>query len=60
MKWYRQDVVNSIDQINSIINEIEQIPEDLLEEDKDYQCERSIRKNYVKTVIEKIAVFLFD
>ncbi len=58
MQWYRQDIVNSIDHINEIINEIEQIQEDILEEDKDYRSLEISRlklidvKDELKSIIE--------
>lgn len=48
MKWYMQEVINSIDTLDEIINEIEQIQEDVSEADSDYLALESSRKHLIK------------
>lgn len=48
MKWYVQEVVNSVDVLDEMINEIEQIQEDLSEDDSDYRALEESREHLIK------------
>lgn len=48
MKWYVQEVVNSVDALDEMINEIEQIQEDVSEENNDYRVLEESREHLIK------------
>ncbi len=48
MKWYIQEVVDSIDSLDEMINEIEQIQEDISEVNNDYRVLEETREYLIK------------